>query len=615
MNYKMTLVLCGLLAALCAGYLAMLRLERHSRDREFDKGLVFRFQPEELRSVSLQMEDRRPTVAETAGDARWRIVQPHVIEAQNEVWVRVVTTLVDLFNVRTIESAPRDLTPYGLDKPRLTIRAATADGAEHVVLFGGKDSMQANHYAQVDGGDIILVSDRQFRELNRSLLDLRYRYVFTWGEQGITRLEYARIFPKTNEQGVPLPPDESGLVPFEEPAVIIIERDANDVWRLLAPFEGPANQELADRLAREIQFAVGEEYVDEPEDLDLYSLNPPKARLTVNAGKASPPQTVYFGEGVQIGDKARMFAKRAEFPTVFQVDAGLYTFLPKSPDALRENRLLTRKAVDIREIRYRSDYGEVVLAKVDGAWTIAEPIQDATDQAEVSSFISTLLTLRGVDFPPVSAAQAGLSEPVLEIALRFLDDDAPVLIRIGSLTPDRRHHFATLDTGTITMVPADAVNRLMKTPFDLRDKEVFRFHAGSAVSVNLHFEGVDYVFTRDRLWRVDTPEGHFWESQDDMQALLDAFSLVLAQGVEQDPAPESLAPYGLDAPALSMRVIVADGAAGGELRDVGPLRIGDPCPEHPHHRFATVEGRPELFRVRQRLVDQVRQALRGVQRQ
>ncbi len=56
-----------------------------------------------------------------------------------------------------------------------------------------------------------------------------------------------------------------------------------------------------------------------------------------------------------------------------------------------------------------------------------------------------------------------------------------------------------------------------------------------------------------------------------------------------------------------MRVSVT---ADGET--VGPLVVGDPAEDNPQHRFATAAGRSELLRVSQSLVNDVREALRGV---
>ncbi|MDY0033154.1 MAG: DUF4340 domain-containing protein, partial [FCB group bacterium] len=134
--------------------------------------------------------------------------------------------------------------------------------------------------------------------------------------------------------------------------------------------------------------------------------------------------------------------------------------------------------------------------------------------------------------------------------------------------------------------------------------------ANAVSRVTLRFEDVDYVFVKGRRWTIEQPAGKIWDSQDDAKALVEALALIDASGVAVMSAPEDLAPYGLDAPLMVLTV--ATPKEGGGTADAGPLRIGDPLPDQSYLRFATVEGRPEIFHVNQSVIDKVREALNGV---
>ena len=606
MNPRTAIALLAAFAVLCGAYWLMLRHEESSRQTEFQAGRLFDFQPNMLRRVSIQVEDRSPTVGVTEGDGQWQIVEPYTLRAQNEVWAKVATNLADLQRERIIEDAPEDLSPYELDDPRLQIELTTADGASHRVVFGKIGPMQVNRYARIDGGPVVLTPHAQYEQLNRQLLDLRQRYVFETGSEGITRIEFARI--RQPEEGAPKP---DGPYPVEEMGVVVVEQAGEGQWRMLEPFEADANTELVMGLARELQFAIGHEYVDNPNSLDDYYLNPPGARVTVYSGQEGTPQTLLIGGGTRTNDKAMLFAKRSDAPTVFQIDGALYGYFPKTPDAYRENRLLTRSALDLERIDYQA--GEVNVALVKGEdkrWRLAEPLQEPADQEMVSGFISTLLKVRGESFPPISLAEAGLAEPALTLKLAFKGDTAPVLIRIGKPTEDGQQHYATLDTGVITLVPATHVRAITRELFDFREKRIFGVDANAVSRVTLRFEDVDYVFVKGRRWTIEQPAGKIWDSQDDAKALIEAVALIDASGVAVMSAPEDLAPYGLDAPLMVLTV--ATPKEGGGTADAGPLRIGDPLPDQSYLRFATVEGRPEIFHVNQSVIDKVREALNGV---
>jgi len=195
------------------------------------------------------------------------------------------------------------------------------------------------------------------------------------------------------------------------------------------------------------------------------------------------------------------------------------------------------------------------------------------------------------------------------LRLAFEDDDAPVLIRIGHETDDGNAHFATLDTGVITLVPAPDVRMITRDLFDFREKRIFECGPAAVTRITLRFDGTDYVFAKGRRWTVEQPDEKIWDSQDDARALVDAVARVDASGMEVMEAPEDLAPYGLDDPLVSLTVEMA---GNGETRTAGPFRIGEPLPEQSYLRFASVEGRSEIFHVNQAIVDAMREALKGV---
>ena len=107
------------------------------------------------------------------------------------------------------------------------------------------------------------------------------------------------------------------------------------------------------------------------------------------------------------------------------------------------------------------------------------------------------------------------------------------------------------------------------------------------------------------------PAAKVWESQDDMQSLLDTFRNLNAEKVDVETAPDDLSFFGLDKPVLTVTVTIqaADAAAPSVL---GPVYIGNVCADDDHFRFARVEGRTQIYRIKQTPVSAVRKALRGV---
>ncbi|GMU92260.1 MAG: hypothetical protein AMXMBFR4_13180 [Candidatus Hydrogenedentota bacterium] len=608
MKGRQNLILLGVLLALCFGYWLMIRSEEATRERAAEARKVFSFAPEDLETITISREGERPTTGVRDSAAQWRIAEPKPIAANALVWDRVAKNLAELSSERTLDDRREDVGAYGLDDPVLRVNAATRDGANVEVHFGVLDPTQKYRYARAGDGPVFLVNPDTFFELNRDLLWLRDRDLFKEGELGITQIEYARIRPAT------IGDDGSTERNWEESVVVSAERDANGVWRVLGPTPGTGDQAMLNDLAGELQFAIGRNYIDYPEDLQDYNLDPPKARLTVRSGDG-PAQTAYFGsfEAAKKED-AGVYVMHENSDHVFVVDAHMVTLFPANPDAWNEKRILTRPAMDLTSIRYEAGAQQFALENVeDGGWQLTEPRREKTDQGGVSTFISTLLSLNGSEYYPERSPEFGLDEPVIRIALAWKDIEEPGYILVGAETPDGRRRYVTQDNGAVTTLTNEEVGRLAVSIKDFLSKSLLSFKRDLAREVRLMFEGTEYVFVRgEQAWKVERPTGKVWDSQNDMQGLIAAITPLNAESVDADPAPEDLSIFGLDNPVAEWSVTLAPEAEGGQVQTLGPVSIGGICPDDNHMRYAKVKGRDQIFRVRQAVVGKIREVLRGV---
>jgi len=618
MNAKSTAILLGLLVLLCAGYWVMLRSEETVEQRVEEAKRVFDFEPDDLVALSVERLGEAPSAGRRDDDGDWSVTAPHdTIVANQLVWNRVAEAFAHLADERTLEDALLDLPAYGLDGPALTVSGVTKRGDAVKVAFGLTEPTQLCRYAHLlEGGEprVFLVEVAAFHELNRSLLDLRDRYLFALGEQGVTRLEFALFWQGDDD------PDRD-LAAGDESVAIVVERSDEGVWRVIEPFDAPADQEQVGALVKEVQFSVGRDYIDAPEDLSDYGLDPPRARITVVSGKADP-QTLLFGALDSAGKRAGLFVKRAARPAVFSMDNHVISLFPDAVDAFREGRLLTRPASELRRVHYRTAETEVVLeTDEDSGWRLTEPDAHEGDPVALSNFIAAIKGLRASGFPeedPGGDQDAmGFDEPTILLALTFAGEDEPLEIRVGTVTAEGDAYYAMQDTGAVVTLPARAVEGLLWSPFDFRSRKLMRFDRPAAIRVALRFDAVNYRFDKVHgTWLVREPPGRRWESQSDMAALLEAINPVYAVSVEEEHAPKDLAPYGLGDALCTVSVVTAEGdparAWDAEETAHGPLHIGATTTDDSQQRFAIVAGQPAVFRVKQDIIDGIREALRGV---
>ena len=615
MKLRNTVVLVLVFGLLCVAYWWSFQHEELVEQREMLAKRLFDFEGRDVARLMIQQEDDSPTVGVCGVDGLWSITEPHPITANQELWERVAGKLSELMNMRTISETGEGLAEYELDQPRLTVSVATRSGEEHRIIFGGLDAYQKERYAQLDGGGIVLVSDTMYFELNRNLDLLRQMYLFREHKQGITRFEVAQLRPRPEDEPPPGPDTPEELRGAIQSIPVLVEwSDSQGAWWVVEPEEGPADQGMVQDLVQELQFLVGRDFVDAPESLSDYGLEPPRFRVTANIGDGGAPQTVYFGTFARNDEKGGIFVKREGEPAVFQVDAHLVTLLPPTPDALREKRLLSRDATKLTRLVYRA--GDTVVALEDvpeQGWTLVEPVQEKADQLAVSRFIGALRELRGEKYFSKPHPGFGFEEPLIEIALDYEDEEETKSILIGAANSDGDRYYAKQDAGLITTLGSEAVAWLHKHPFYFRQKTIYSLVPDHASEAELVFEGTRYVFRMgSRKWAVEEPSGKAWDLQSDMLALLEALSDLRAVGVEADEHPADLAAYGLADPMLRWTATLKPGPADDAAPVLGPVQIGNPCADDAHARYALVPGRDELFRVDQAVIDDVREALRGL---
>ncbi len=622
MNRKATFVLAAIFAGLCLAYWGMLRTESSHQKAQDEAKRLFAMEPQDIASLEVQRVNEPVAEAKRDQGDHWAFVKPSpTIEANHVLWNRMATTFAGLMRERVINGGASKLAEYGLDEPVLTVVATKADGSKCRLEFGATDPTQTNRYAKGDDGNVILVNGKSVFELDRQLELLRNPYVLTIGKEGITRIEYARIW--TGREPAATSDRQTPPKVGEESTMVAVEKTPEGRWNLVSPITAPANPELVEALVKEVQFATGHNFIDAPQSLADYGLDPAVARITVYSGVGSQPQTLLIGslarqpaaKGEQKQQSGGLFAKQAARPAVFTMDANVLTLLPKSPEAFRENRLLTHNVADIRSIHYVTvDTDATLENNAEQGWRLAAPDTSSGDQLSIYNFVLFVKALEARGFPGDAKPEFGLDKPAIAITIQFKDDQPPATIKVGAKVPDVDEYYATQDNGCVVLLREYDVKGLTRTLFDFCSRTLLAFEKGTAARIAMQFDGANYVFEKPRgHWTVKEPAGKSVSSERDVEALADALSSVNAASVETESAPTNLEPFGLDKPVAAVSVSVGTDSEKAAGHIVGPLRIGAPVPGKSQYRYAMVANDTAIYQIRQSVVDDIRDALKGIQ--
>jgi hypothetical protein len=590
------------LIVLCGAYYLSQQFESTQVRRVEEAKRLFAFEGTDVAELGIRQVGMPLVRAAQSAEGRWDLLEPNTtIQPLQPLWTRVAGALASLPNERDLGEvvSPAE---YGLEEPALEVRATLRDGTVLALDFGFEEPTRTYRYARLNGGPVFLVKGTQYFELNRSLSDLRHRFLVNDREAPILRFEFARIYTGGDMDNPPPIGTESVVIVAERP-------DEQTAWRLVEPIAAAADQEVLGALVDELQYAVTEAHVDHPESLADYGLDPPQIRISLTDAHGGPAQTVQIGNIDASSGEGRMFAKRAGEDAVFLLDTHMVSLFPRSPHGLRERRLFTQPVTGLAEIELNVRGAQTRLRRdAEGTWRLTDPDEDA-DALVTSNLIGGLKDLFALGFPEEDAASLGLDHPDFTVHLRFAEGD-PVRLRFRPSPRDVNFYYGEQADGTPILIETERIERLMLQRADFRSRELLRFDARQAILVALDFEGTSYRFERvhDR-WVVRQPEGKMLSNQTDVDVLLRAFTPLVGQG-EDDTAPQPPEVTGLGSPLCRFEATLRD--AAGTEQQVGPVLLGGPVEADPLRRHAAVHGRAGTFRVKQEIVELIREALRGV---
>lgn len=608
MKFRSTLWMALVLVVLCLAYGGMKYRQARVKEHVAAAKRLFHFEGGAVRSLEIERVNEAACAAQRGADGKWVMSKPDAaITALGLLWDRVSNNLAELSNEREIAVSPTDLKAYGLEEPALRVSAQVDQESPVELICGDLDPTETYRYARLNQGPVFLMTKKSFFELDRKLEDLRDRFLVNDRNAALLRMEFARIWTGRGSLKMENPPD----VGTESVAVVLSRASKDAPWQVEEPVKAYADQEHANDLAKEIQFAMGSDFVDHPENLTDYGLQPANVRITVRDEKDGKDQTIYVGSSAQ-DKKGMVYLRRADWNSVCMVDGHLVALFPETPDAFRDRRLLTHAASDIRSLEYQSGSDSFLLEKDEkNAWKVTRPELPSLDELAISDYLARLKRAVADSFPEGAPESLGLNTPELTLTLHFANGESGV-IRLKADPGDAKYFFATQDIGVPVRMQEAYAEELFTTANAFRRRDLMNFQKKEAQRLEFSFEGQGYVLEKaHEQWVVKSPEHKILASQNDVDLLLDVLCNV--QAVAREPKPsEDLNTYGLAQPLF--RVFVSLPNAGDPAKPptlLGPLSVGQAAPDNPRQRFANT-GDGGVYRVKQDLVDAVREMLKGI---
>jgi hypothetical protein len=262
-----------------------------------------------------------------------------------------------------------------------------------------------------------------------------------------------------------------------------------------------------------------------------------------------------------------------------------------------KEKVLTFPRDAVRELHLQRAGGEGVKVVRQGqAWTIVEPLAAEADPGEVDGILGTLegMVVDEVVESAAPLADFGLEPPARTLRLQ-LAGGATHEISVGAKTPDGASVYARRGREPrVFTLPSYVEGMFGKTAFELRDRRLLRVSREAIRTLRVSGPQSFALEKTGESWRItaplSTPAGR-WP----VDSLVGVVEALRFDGiVSENPAPAELKALGLEPPAWTVEVGVAEGPAPR-------LHLGQRTADGKVN--ARVEGRPLVVTVAPALAD------------
>jgi hypothetical protein len=256
---------------------------------------------------------------------------------------------------------------------------------------------------------------------------------------------------------------------------------------------------------------------------------------------------------------------------------GAYLYLveqrrePRTGEKPKEKIFVLDKT-KVKDVTIARKEGETIrLTREAGEWRMAEPTAVPADASAVESLLSSF---EGIEVQEEAAANPerlsdyGLDEPRLTLSVGVEGARDPLRLLLGEKLLDSSGVYAKLpDKPRVFTIASYVESSFDKKPFDLRDRDVLKVKRDAVKTLTVEGPEGDYALARDDKgeWTFTEPlatRAGRWA----IDGLLGTLENLRMDEVAAEDAKD-LKPFGLDKPARSVTLGLADG--GTRTLEVG----------------------------------------------
>ncbi len=379
------------------------RLDREVHDLR-DK-TILDFKTPQITKVELIRNGK--TLSLKKNEESWEVSEEKITAEGNESEITNLLNTIQAARIEQfIEEQPEQLTSYGLNNSKLTVKLTTSQKNEPITLFIGKKSAHGFYAKTPLKENIFVINQSLFDTLNnRELVDFLNKSLVDFNDDDLVKV----------------------TLRMDDGSVDLI-RDKQK-WTMVKPVNMKANTATINSLLFDLKNVRIVEFITtHTKNSKTFNFEQPEKEinLTYKNGK-----TWALKLGNQTSSQDHYFAQRSDDETVFTLQKSSVESIFRSLHDLKDRTVLKFDDDVVREIQIHDSKLTFILKKSTDKWNLTLPKPSDSIQSFIGKDI--LWTLNSIEFESVLAKDpgntvTGLTNP--KVSVKLLDGKSTILTHL-----------------------------------------------------------------------------------------------------------------------------------------------------------------------------------------
>ena len=394
------------------------------------------------------------TLSLKKNEESWEVSEGKIAAKGNETEITNLLNTIQAAQIEQfVEEKPEQLTSYGLNNSKLTVKLTTSKASEPLVLLIGGKNEHGFYAKTLPKKNVFTINQSLFDTLNnRKLVDFFNKSLVDFNDDDL-----AEVTLLMDDDSVDLTRDEKDL----------------QKWTMVKPVNMKANTATINSLLFDLKNVRIVEFITtHTKNSKTFNFEQPEKEinLTFKNGK-----TWALKLGNQTSSQDHYFAQRSDDETVFTIQKSSVESIFRSLHDLKDRTVMEFDDDMVREIHIHDSTQTFILKKSANKWNLTLPKPSDSIQSFIGKDI--LWTLNSIEFESVLARDpgntvTGLTNP--NVSVKLLDGKSTILTHLLIGNPVAKlpevHYLKVAENSNIYTMKKRFIDEILSNLKKLKEK-------------------------------------------------------------------------------------------------------------------------------------------------